>query len=105
MALADAYRNQQRISQGSNLEKISHDPIRPVRLEFFDLGSAGGYRDYFCLDGASASDVQRSIADHQNFFICKFPFQETCAPFARDGRDFIPLLVIIRKSAGFKNVP
>jgi hypothetical protein len=76
-----------------------------VSLEFIETTSTGSDGKHFGIDRSGAFNIQRCIADDEDFVMDKRSVQNSGAAGASDSGDLVAFFMIIRKCASLESIP
>ncbi len=80
-------------------------PVGIVRFQIVKLRAASGNGQNLGANGAAAADVQGRVADDQDFFAAQLLVQNPTASTMSNGRDLIPVFVVVGERARLELFP
>ena len=88
-----------------HLSQVVHRPGRPVLLQFGGGIAAGSHRQNFGVDVFAAGDVERRIANNEDFFTPQRASEQLAAALAGHDSNLAAILVVVGEGAGAEVVP
>jgi len=87
------------------MREVRDGPISLMRLQFFKLRTAGCHGEATRTNRPSAGNVQRRVADDDNFLAVQFTTESPVATCPGDTGDFIAILMVVTIAAGDEWIP
>jgi len=80
-------------------------PLGPLGAKLVERVAAGGHREDLRPDGPGALDVARGVTNDKDLVALEVVPQSVASPGVSDACEFVSILMVVTKSAGFESVP